>query len=70
MPKTRSVEEVVAAIEDMSPEEREDLLLRMAKMDDLLEDLSDVADLLKSSREASRPYEDFLSEVKASRHHV
>ena len=62
----RSVEEVAAAIEDMSQKEREVLLMRMAKMDDVLEDLEDIADLLRSARESSRPYDEFLADIRAS----
>jgi len=65
MRRSKSVDEVAAAIAEMTEQEREQLLLRMAKMDDLLEDLEDVADLLRFARESGRPYEDFLAELKA-----
>ena len=51
MADPRSVDEVVAAIEDMNQEDRQDLLLRLAKVDDLLDDLEDVADLVRAARE-------------------
>lgn len=66
----KSVDEIASAIEAMSQEEREELLLRMAKMEDVLEDLEDLADLLHAAREPSRPYEDFLSELRAEGHDV
>lgn len=61
----KSVDEIVAAIEDMNQKDREDLLLRLAAIDDLLEDLEDVADLLRASRESSRPFEEFVAETNA-----
>ena len=60
-----SVEEIASAIEGMSREDREALLLRMAKIDDILEDLEDVIDLLRLANESGRPYEDFLAELRA-----
>jgi hypothetical protein len=62
---SRSVDEIVDAIEHMSQEEREALLLRMARIDDLLEELEDVAALLRSAREPARPYQDFLDELRS-----
>ena len=65
MSNPRSVEEIASAIEGMSREDREVLLLRMAKIDDILEDLEDVIDLLRLANESGRPYEDFLAELRA-----
>jgi len=65
MPRLKSVDEVAAAIEEMSENEREQLLLRMAKMDDLLEDLEDIADLIRCSREPTQPLEEFIAELRA-----
>lgn len=65
MADPKSVDEVVAAIEDMNQEDRQDLLLRLAKIDDLLDDLEDVADLVRSAQERGRPFDDFLAELKA-----
>lgn len=61
------VDEVVSLIEEMDQKEREELLLRLASIDDLLEDLEDIADLLHAAREQSKPFEDFLSELRAER---
>jgi len=60
-----SVEEIAAAIERMSHEDREKLIARMANIDDLLEDLEDVLDLVRAAREGGRPYEEFLAELRA-----
>lgn len=61
----KSVDKIAAEIEGLSREDREALLVRMAKMGDLLEELEDVADLLQSAREPARPYEEFLDELRA-----
>lgn len=65
MPVHKSVDEVVTAIKDMSRQEREELLLKMAGMDDIVEDLEDVTDILRRSHEPTRSYEDFLNELQA-----
>ena len=65
MSSPKSVDEVAAAIQEMSQSEREALLLRMAKMDDVLEDLEDIADLLRSAKDTSRPYEEFLADLRS-----
>ncbi|MDO8649006.1 MAG: hypothetical protein Q7R81_04465 [Candidatus Peregrinibacteria bacterium] len=51
MATNKSVDEIAAEIEGLS---REALLVRMAKMGDLLEELEDVADLLRSARASRR----------------
>ncbi|MCX6343731.1 MAG: hypothetical protein NT018_01495 [Armatimonadetes bacterium] len=70
MPISKSVEEIAAAIEEMNPTQRSELLLRIAKIDDILEELEDVADLIHAAQEPSRPFVDFLSELKAEGHDV
>jgi hypothetical protein len=70
MPTSKSVDEIAAAIEEMNPTQRSELLLRMAKIDDILEELEDVADIIHSAQEPSRPFADFLSELKAEGHDV
>ena len=61
----KSVDKIAAEIEGLGREDREALLVRMAKMGDLLEELEDVADMLRSAREPARPYEEFLTELRA-----
>jgi hypothetical protein len=65
MATNSSVDKIAAEIAGLSRDDREALLVRMAKMGDLLEELEDVADLLRSAREPARPYEEFLNELKA-----
>lgn len=62
---SKSVEEIASAIERMSQSDREELLLRMARMDDILEDLDDIADLIRASHESSRPFDEFVEELRA-----
>lgn len=65
-----SVDRVADAIRRMDQKEREALLLQLAEMDDLIEDLEDVVALIRSAREPARPYQDFLDELKAERGEV
>ena len=67
MATSKTVDDIVEMVRDLSPGDREDLLLRLAQIDDLLDDLDDVKDLLRAARESSRPFEEFLAEVKKER---
>lgn len=67
MANARKVDEIVAAVKVMSAHDREDLLLQLAQIDDLLEDLDDIRDLLRSATESSRPFDEFLAELRAER---
>jgi uncharacterized protein Yka (UPF0111/DUF47 family) len=67
MSNAKTIDEIVAAVREMDQEGREDLLLRLAQIDDLMEDLEDVADLLRAARESSRPFDEFLAELRAER---
>lgn len=60
-----SVDEIVAAIQKMGQEDREQLVLRLTQLDDLMEDLGDVLDVIRSAHEAGTPYEDFVAELRA-----
>lgn len=60
-----SVDEVVAAIESMSEKEREELLMRLAVMDELLEDLGDIMDVIRSKHEEATPFDEFITELRA-----
>ena len=67
MAVTKSVDEIVAAIQEMGPEDRGQLMLKLAQIDDLMEDLEDVAELIRASRTRSRPFAEFLAELRAER---
>lgn len=67
MAENKTVDEIVAAVKEMSQEDRDDLLLQLAHIDDLLEDLEDIRDLLRTANESSRPFDEFLTELKAER---
>ena len=58
------VEQVAEAIERMTDEERQELLTRVAKLEEFWQDLEDVADVLRSADEESRPYEKFADELR------
>ncbi len=60
-----SVDEVVAAIQKMGEEDREALILRLAQIDNLMEDLEDVLDIIRSANEEGTPYEEFVEELRA-----
>ncbi|MGQ9632023.1 MAG: hypothetical protein ACUVXI_17175 [bacterium] len=45
-------------------EEREKLLEEMAKLEEFREDLIDIATILMRQSEESRPYEEFVEELK------
>ena len=62
-----SVDEVVAAIQKMGEEDRETLIVRLAQIDDLMEDIEDAMELIRASRTKSRPFEEFLAELRAER---
>lgn len=64
MSTSKTVDEIVEMVKDLSPGDRDDLVLRLAQIDELLEDLDDVRDLLRSARETSRPFEEFVAEVR------
>jgi len=64
MPGSQSVEEIASAIEQLDQTQREALLLRMAKIDGLLEELEDMADVIRAQREPSKPFDDFLAELR------
>jgi len=68
MPGSQSVEEIASAIEQLDQAQREALLLRMAKIDGLLEELEDMADVIRAQMEPSKPFDDFLSELRAEGH--
>jgi len=70
MPSSMSVDEIVNAIKELDQEGREGLLLQLTKIDELMEDLEDVMDLLRSETESERPFEDFVRELEARRRHV
>ena len=65
MPQSLSVDEVADAIKKMSPRERGRLLSKIAEIEDLLEELDDIADVIRARGETTRPYEEFLEELKA-----
>jgi len=60
-----SVDEIVAAIQGMGEHDREELILRLAQLDDLIEDLEDVLDAIRAAQEEDTPYEEFVSELRA-----
>lgn len=65
MPSSMTVDEIVAAIKELGEEDRQALLLQLAQIDDLIEDLEDIADMLRSRNEPGRPFEEFLAEMRA-----
>ncbi|HET6456702.1 MAG TPA: hypothetical protein VFI02_20055 [Armatimonadota bacterium] len=65
MPQSLSVDEVADAIKKMSRRERGRLLGKIAEIEDLLEELDDIADVIRARGETTRPYEEFLEELKA-----
>lgn len=67
MAEARTVDEIVAAVKQMSAQDRGDLLLRLAQIDDLLEDLDDIRDILRSAQESDRPFDEFIAELRAER---
>jgi hypothetical protein len=67
MPTARSVDEIMTAIKDLGEEDRGQLLIRLAQIDELMEDLEDVAELIRAARTSSRPFDEFMAELKAER---
>lgn len=70
MPTSKSVDEVVATIGHMSREERDELILKMAKMEDIWEDIDDVRDLIRYAHEPTKPFDEFLKELRSEGHDV
>jgi hypothetical protein len=60
-----SVDEIADAIKKLSPRERGQLLSKIAEIEDLLEELEDIADVIRARGEPTRPYEEFLEELRA-----
>ena len=60
-----TVDQIVSAILGLSEEERGDLALRLVQMDELMEDIEDVLTILRTADEPSRPYEEFIDELRA-----
>jgi hypothetical protein len=65
-----TVDEIVTAIKGLGQEDRDALVLQLAMLDDLIEDLEDVMDLLRSEGERERPFEEFIRELEARRGNV
>ena len=60
-----TVDEIVAAIKALDEDDRCRLLAELIKIDDLMEDLEDIVDILRSDHGSERPYDEFLAELRA-----
>lgn len=60
-----SVEEVAEAIKKMDCRQRRQLLSKLMEYEGLIEDLSDIADLIRTRDEPSRPFDEFINELRA-----
>ncbi len=65
MPHSKSVDDIISAIKELDQEERENLARQIAKIDELMEDIEDIIDLVRSKNEDRIPYDDFLAELRA-----
>jgi len=65
MPSSMSVDEIVSAIKVLGEEDRQTLLMQLAQIDELLDDLEDIACVLRAKNEPGRPFEEFLAEMRA-----
>ncbi len=66
MATVKSVDEIVVAIQEMGEQDREQLILKLAPIDDLMEDLEDMMDAIRSAQDEGKPYEEFLAELRAA----
>jgi hypothetical protein len=60
----RQVPEVWAAFEALSPDQRGDFLARLVEDDELREDLLDSIVMVQRRGQPSRPYEEFVEELR------
>lgn len=66
MPGKLSIDEIVAAIRALDEQERLDLVGRLVKMDDLMEDFEDTLYMLhRPDDERKCTLEEFLAELRA-----
>ena len=65
MLESPSVDEVAEAINRMSQRQRQRLLSKLMEIEGLIEDLDDIADLIRARDEPSRPFDEFMEELKA-----
>lgn len=67
MASALSVDEIVGAIQQMSEDDRGELVQRLIQMDDFIEDLEDVISVIRSANDPGRPFEEFMVELAAER---
>ena len=65
MPQSLSVDEVADAINRMNRRQRGRLLSKIAENQELLEELDDIVDVIRARGEPTRPYEEFIEELRA-----
>ncbi len=70
MSQQLSVDEIANAIKQMSPRQRERLLSKISEIDDLLEDLEDIRDIRRTKGEPTRPFDEFVEELRAEGHDI
>ncbi len=64
MPSHLGVDELIQEIKALSASERQRLLVNLAKLDEFIEDLEDIADIIHSQGEPVRAYNEFAKELK------
>jgi hypothetical protein len=67
MSASKTVDEIVTAIKELDDGDRGSLLLQLAKIDELMEDLEDLMDLIRSETESGRPFDEFVRELESKR---
>ena len=59
-----SVEQVVSAVKAFNEQERQQFLAALVDVDELWEDMRDIFLILSRGDEPSRPYSEFVTELK------
>lgn len=65
MAGSMSVDDIIIAIKELDEEQRDSLILQLVQIDELMEELEDYIDLIRSRSEPRQPFDDFLAEMRA-----